>query len=329
MVRTRRLLLYDGLTVAAVAIFAASGCASSVGQRSKIPSLGFASPVPDDAEQLIQALRRIGYYDGRNIGMESRTAGETREQLTPVVEDLVRLPVDIIATAGTTAAKVAKASTGRIPILFFGVGDAVAFGLVANVARPEGNVTGVTNFAPQVIAKGLEYLVQLAPGVARIAFVGNLGGNPGSPLQLAAAKTAAATIGVQIVEFELRDAGDIDRVFELFSASGVKAVLVGSDAITINNQPRLVELAARYRLPAMYSKRAFADAGGLIAHGPNYPALWDRLAALVDKILRGKAPGDLPVEQPTNFDLVVNVKTARALGITLPPSILVQAEVIQ
>jgi putative ABC transport system substrate-binding protein len=156
-----------------------------------------------------------------------------------------------------------------------------------------------------------------------------LANNPGSLLQLAAAQSAAMTIGVQVIDFGVRDAGDIDRVFGSFSDARVKAVMIGSDAITINNQPRLVELAAQYRLPAIYSRREFADAGGLIAYGPNYAALWERLAVLVDKIIRGRAPGDLPVEQPTKFDLVVNAKTAQALGMTIPRAILVQAEVVQ
>ncbi len=330
VVTTRRRLLYHGLTAAGVAILAASGCAPVAGPPSKIPRLGFVSPFPADAEQLVRALRGIGYVAGQNITVESRlSAGETPAQLTPLVEELARLPVDTIATAGTPAAQIAKAATRTIPIVFYAVGDPIASGVVTNLARPEGNVTGVTNFSPKAIGKGLEYLVQLAPGVKRIAFVGNLRGNSGSTQQLAAAQTAAATMGVQIVEFALRDVGGIDQIFESFALSGVQALIVGSDGVTLGGMARLVELAARYRLPAIYNRREFAVAGGLIAFGPNYPALWERVAVLVDRILRGRAPGDLPVEQPTLFDLAVNATTAQALGITVPQSILMQAEVIQ
>jgi len=302
----------------------ACGCVPPVERRSKIPRLGFVSPASRDRELFVQALRGIGYVEGRSIAIESRTAGESDEQLTPAIEELARLPADVIVIAGTPAALAAKRTTGTIPIVFFSVGDPVVSNVVASLARPGGNVTGVTNVSPQAIGKGLEYLLQLTPGVTRVAFMGNLA-NPGSRLQFAAAQSAAATIGVQIVDFGLRDAGDIDRIFETFSNSGVKAVMVGTDAITINNQARIVDLAARYRLPALYNGRDFALAGGLISYGPNYAALWERVADLVDKILHGRAPGDLPVEQPTRFDLVVNTKTAQALDITVPQAILAQA----
>lgn len=327
--RTRRRILRDGLMVAGIGVLAACRCVLPVAQRSKIPKLGFVSPALSDLDQFMQPFRAIGYVEGQTFTIDPRKAEEAPEQLKVVVEELVRLPVDIIVAAGTPAAAVAKGATTTIPIVFLGVGDPVALGLVASLARPEGNVTGVTNIAPQAIGKGLEYLVRLAPGVARVAFVGNLSGNAGSLLQLAAARSAAATIGVEIVDFGLRVADDIERVYESLPNTGVKAVMVGSDAITMNNQPRFVELAARYRLPAIYSRREFADAGGLIAFGPNYAALWERVAGLVDKILRGRVPGDLPVEQPTKFDLVINAKTAQALGITIPQAILVQAEVIR
>jgi putative ABC transport system substrate-binding protein len=327
IVRTRRRLLHNSLMVAAVAIFTAIGC---TGQRSKIPRLGFVSPLPDDLEQLIQVLRGIRYVVGQNITIESRLPGEDPPLLAQAVDELVRLAVDIIVIVGTPAAQAATHATRTIPLVFHAVGDPVASGVVANLARPEGNVTGVTNFAPQVIAKGLEYLVQLASGVARIAFVGNLGGNSGSALQLAAAQAAAATMGVHIVAFELRDVGEIDQIFESFSGSGVKALMVGSDAKTKAGQVRLVELAARYKVPAIYNRREFADAGGLIGFGPSYPALWQRVADLVDKILHGKAPADLPVEQPKSFDLVVNLRTAEKSGIPVPQAIIAQAtEVIR
>ena len=323
---TRRRVMRDGVSVACLGLLAASGCVPAV---LKIPIVGFVSPAPADREPFLHALRGVGRVEGQSMTFDWRTADEAAPQLTPVVEELVRRPADVIATAGTITTQVAKGATRTIPIVFFGVGDPVTSGLVASLARPESNVTGVTNIAPQAIAKGLEFLLQLVPGTARVAFVGNLAGNPGSLLQLAAAQSVATAIGVQIMAFGVREAGDIDRVFGSFSDAGVKAVMIGSDAITINNQPRLVGLAAQYRLPAIYSRREFALAGGLIALGPNYPALWVRLAVLVDKIIRGRAPGDLPVEQPTETALVVNAKTAQALGITIPRAILVQAEVLQ
>jgi putative ABC transport system substrate-binding protein len=338
VVWTRRRVLYHSVAVAGIGILPACGCVPSVGRRSKVPTVGFVSPVSDDLEQFLRPFRALGYVEGQTVTIASRTAvqDETAEQQQPVVEELVRLPADVIVAVGSTVAGAAKGATRSIPVVFFGVGDAVALGLVTSVARPEGNVTGVTNITPQAIGKGVEYLLQIVPGIARVAFVGNLGGNPGSSLQLVAAEATARTLGIQIVHFPLRDARDIDPVFESFSNSGVNAVMVGSDGISTSDArtaksrgSHFVEIAARYRLPTIYARREFVDAGGLICYGPSYPALWERLAVFVDKILRGKAPGDLPVEQPKTLDLVVNSKTARALGISVPPSILMQAEVIQ
>lgn len=315
--------------MAVVGLGALAAC-GYVPSPAAVPKVGFVSPAPADRASFLHALEGIGRVEGRSMRFEWRTAGrEEAPQLTPVIAELVRLPTDVIAAAGTPAARVAKEATGTIPIVFFAAADPVGSGLVASLAHPAGNVTGVTNFAPEAIRKGLEYLLQLAPGVSRVAFVGNLPGNPGSPLQLAAAQSAAKTLGAEIIEFPIGDVRDIERAFETFSARGVKAVVVGSDAVTINGRARLVELAAQYRLPAVYSRREFADAGGLVAYGPNYAALWERLAVLVDRILRGSAPGDLPVEQPTRFDFVINTRTAQALGMTIPESVLVLAEVVQ
>jgi len=329
---TRRRVLRDGVAVAGIGILVAVRCAPSVGARPKIPTVGFVSPLPPDLEEFLRPFRALGYVDGLSVRIEARTAvqSETPAQLTPVIEELIRLPADVIVAAGSTAAQAARGATTTIPVVFFGVADAIALGLVTSLARPAGNVTGLTNFSAKAVGKGLEYLLQLVPGIARVAFVGNLGGNPGSLLQLAAAKATAGTMGVEMIDFALRDAADIDPVFASFSDRGIKAVMVGSDGITTQNRQRLVEIAARYRLPTIYARREFADAGGLIAYGPSYPALWERLAVLVDKIVRGSPPGDLPVEQPTRFDLVVNSKTARSLGITIPQTILVQAtDVVQ
>ena len=331
MVWTRRRALCRGVTAVSIGVLAACGCVPSIGQRPKVSTVGFVSPFDPDLERFVRAFRALGYVEGQTVTIASRTGFvETAEQLTPPIEGLVRLPADIIVAVGSTGARVAKEKTTTIPVVFFGVADAVALGLVTNVARPEGNLTGVTNVSAQAIGKGLEYLLQLVPGVARVAFVGNLAGNPGSLLQLAAAQASAKTIGVQIVDFALRNQADIDPVFDSVSKSRVQAVVVGSDGITLSNQQLLVEIAARHRLPTIYTRREFADDGGLIAYGPSYPALWDRCAALVDKIVRGSTPGDLPVEQPTRFDLIVNFKTAQALGIPIPQAVLVQAtEVIR
>ena len=327
---TRRRVLHRGVTAIGIGLLAACGCAPAI-KQPRVPTVGFVSPFAPDLEQFLRPVRALGYVEGQTLTIASRTGvPETAEELAPLVDGLVRLPADIIVAVGSTAAGIAKGKTTKIPVVFFGVADAVALGLVVNVARPEGNLTGVTNVSAQAIGKGLEYLVQFAPGGARVAFVGNLGENPGSLLQLAAAQAAAKTIGVPIVDFALRDASDIDRVFDSLSSGGVKAVMVGSDGITLRSQQRLVENAARVRLPTIYTRREFADAGGLIAYGPSYPALWERCAALVDKLARGSAPGDLPVEQPASFDLIVNFKTAKALGIPVPQAIVAQAtEVIQ
>lgn len=330
IVWTRRRILRNGVAAAGLGVLAACGV-PSVRPAPKIPTVAFVSPNPPDLEDFLKPFRALGYVEGGTATIASRISvrTETEDALRPVVEEVVRLPADIIVAVGSTAAKLAKDATRTIPVVFFGVADAVRLELVMNVERPEGNVTGVTNYSAKAIGKGLEYLLQIVPGAARVAFVGNLPGNPGAKLQLAAAQKTALATGVEIVEFSLRDADDIDRVFGSLFNSGVKAVMVGSDAITLRNKPQLVAAAARFGLPTVYSRREFADLGGLIAFGPSYPALFERLAVFVDKIVRGKAPGDLPVEEPSKFDLVINSTTAQALGITVPQALLVRAEVIR
>jgi putative ABC transport system substrate-binding protein len=279
-------------------------------------------------QRFLEQLRTLGYVEGKTVTIALRSPVESPEQLTPVMEELVRLPADVIVCLGSPAAQIAKAATKTIPVVFWGVADAVRLGLVTSLARPEANVTGLTNFSAKALGKGLEYLLQIVPGTARVAFVGNLKNNPGVDLQLEAAQATAATIGVQIVESAVRNAADIDLAFASFLGNGVKAVMAGSDAVMNINRQQTVDAAARYRIPTIYPRREFADVGGLIGYGPSYPVLQDRLAVMVDKILRGSAPGDLPVEQPTRFDLVINSNAALALGITIPQAILVQAEVV-
>ncbi len=276
-------------------------------------------------ERFLQELRALGNFEGKTVTIELRSPAESPDQLTPAIEELVRLPADIIVVLGSTAAQIAKAATRTIPVVFWGVADAVRLDLVTSLARPEANVTGVTNFSAKAVGKGLEYLLQILPGITRVAFVGNLKGNPGVLLQLEAAQATAGTIGVQIVESAVSNAADIDSAFASFPGSGVKAVMAASDGIMNINRKQLVDTAARYRLPTIYPRREFADAGGLIGYGPSYPALQERLAVMVDKILHGKAPADLPVEQPKLFDLVPNLRTAEALGMTFPPAILALA----
>jgi putative ABC transport system substrate-binding protein len=319
---TRRRVLHDSVAVAGVGILTGCGCAP---QRPNIPTVGFVNPGAADMELFLQQLRALGNVEGKTVTIELRTPAETTDELTPVIEELVRLPANIIVVLGSTAAQIAKAATRTIPVVFWGVTDAIRLHLVTSLARPEANVTGVTNFSADVVGKGLEFLLQIVPGVARVAFVGNLKGNPGVLLQLEAAQATAGTIGVQIIDSAVSNAADIDSTFASFPGRGVKAVMAASDGIMNRNRQKMVDTAARYRLPAIYPRREFADAGGLIGYGPSYPALQERLAVMVDKILHGKAPADLPVEQPKYFDLVPNLRTAEALGMTFPPTILALA----
>jgi putative ABC transport system substrate-binding protein len=276
-----------------------------------------------------QGLRDFGYVEGQNIALEWRFAEGNLDRLAEAATELVRLQMDLLVTLGTPATRAAKDATTTIPIVIMGVGDPVGSGLVASLARPGSNVTGLASLAPDLVEKQLEILTAVLPTVSRVAVLWNPA-HPGHALLLREADVAAQRLGLQLHRVEARSPDAFDRAFAAMTRADAGALLVLGDTMVFQHRGRLAELAATSRLPTMYNIRPFVEAGGLLAYGPSPRDLGRRAAAYVDKILKGAKPADLPVEQPTRFELVLNLKTAQALGLTIPPSVLFQAtEVIR
>jgi putative tryptophan/tyrosine transport system substrate-binding protein len=281
------------------------------------------------AESLRQGLRELGYVEGQNIRLESRWAEGHRERLAELAADLVRLGVAVIVTEGTVSTLAAKQATDRIPIVMATGGDVVAAGLVASFARPGGTVTGLTMFTPELSATRLQLLTELVPQTRLVAVLVNAA-NPGHAVPLEETKAAAQSLGLQLQSFEVRTPSDLDGAFEAIARTRPSAVITIPDGMLVDNRAPIVAFAAQSRLPAIFPDREFAEAGGLMTYGPSLAANFRRAAAFVDEILKGAKPADLPVERPMTFELVINLKTAQVLGLTIPPSILFRAtEVIR
>jgi putative ABC transport system substrate-binding protein len=270
-------------------------------------------------------LRDLGYDEEKNVGIEVRNAEGRNDRLLELVADLLRLKVDVILAVNTPAAKAAKEATTTVPIIIMRVADPIKAGLIASLAHPGGNVTGLS-FMPDVLAaKGLEMLRETLPGVTRIAALYR-GDNPGAVLSIDETERRCAQLGFQFLRLPIRDPSEIASAFDKITEARTEAILVIDDGAMTNRRREILDLASKHSLPVVSNYRDFAVAGGLFASGPNLPALYRRGAYYVDRILKGAAPGDLPVEQPTKFDLVVNLKTAEALGITIPRLVLVRAD---
>jgi len=283
-------------------------------------------------EPFRQGLRDFGYVEGRSVVLEFRNAEGKRERFPMLAAELVALKVDVIVATGTPAALAAKQATATIPIVFLAVSDPVESGLVTSLARPGGNVTGLSNVAPQLVGKGLELLKQTVPGVSRVAVLWEPGatGERADRATLAEAEVAGRVLGVQLQFVEVRGPADFDRAFSDMTKRRAGALTVFPGAMLFGERKQLTELAAKNRLATVYPWREYVDAGGLMSYGPDLADSYRRAAGYVAKILKGAKPADLPVEQPTKFELVINLKTAKALGLTIPPSLLARAdEVIQ
>jgi putative ABC transport system substrate-binding protein len=299
---------------------------------AKVPRVGFlcvlSGPSPH-TEAFQQGLRALGYVEGKNIAVEYRFTDGEIDPLPGVAAELVRLKVDVIVVASPQAIHPTKEATKSIPIVMAQSDDPVGSGFVASLARPGGNITGLSTVSPELSGKRLELLKQAVPKASRVAILWNAT-NSVAALQLRETEVAARALGVKLQSVKVRAAKDFDGAFAAMRRERAGALIVLPDLMFYDHQRRLVDLAAKNRLPVIYEEREFAEAGGLLAYGPNYNDLFRRSAAFVDKILKGAKPGDLPVEQPTKFELVINLKTAKALGLTIPQSILVRAdEVIQ
>ena len=300
-------------------------------KTARIGYLGFnmAGGDPRAREAFLQGLRELGQLEGRDLVIEYRDAQGKPERFPALAAELVALKVDVIVTTGGTAGAVAaKQATTALPIIFTGVGDPVRDGLVASLAQPGGNVTGLSLAATDLVGKWMELLKQAVPGAARVAFLMKPDAMPDTTRKdyVKAADAAARALGVQLQVVEARGPQEFDRAFSSMTRAHAGGLMVLATPVYENERRRLADLALKNRLPAVFSLPTFVEAGGLMSYGANLPDLFRRAAGYVDKILKGTKPGDLPVEEPTKFDLVINLKTARALGLTMPQSLLGRAD---
>ena len=296
-------------------------------QAKKAYRIGFlrqGQPAQDWVEAFKQGLRERGYVDGQNVVVDYRFTDGGVDQLARLAEELVRLKVDVIVTSAAPAALAAKQVTTSVPIVFVSVLDPVGQGLVPSLGRPGSNITGLTDSGPELAGKRLELLRELVPRLRRVAVLWH-SGNPGNLLQLKAAEVAARTLGLQLESVPVKAPSDFDSAFKAVRA--VDGLLIAAAPLfTGLHRARIVELAATSRLPAIYGYRQNVEVGGLMSYGANYPDMLRRAGTYVDRILKGANPADLPVEQPTKFELVINLRTAKALSLTIPPSLLLRAD---
>jgi putative ABC transport system substrate-binding protein len=298
-------------------------------QPPKLPTIGFLGAATPSTTSpwvaaLVQRLREFGWIEGRTVAIEYRWAQGRTESLAEIAAEFVRLKVDVIVTHATAPTVAAKQATSVIPIVFANAGDPVVSGLVASLARPGGNITGLSIQGTDTVGKRLDLLREVLPGIRRLAIMGNVS-NSGVVLEMAEIQTIARALGLETTTLEIRRAEDITAAFEALK-SGVDALYICPDPLANTNRVRINSLALDARLPTMSGLREYVQAGSLVSYGANLPDLWRRAAEFVDKILRGAKPTDIPVEQPTKFDLVVNLTTAKALGLTIPESFLLRAD---
>lgn len=318
-----RLLLLASFLPSAAAPAAAQPAA---GKSYRVGVLSGWSPATDSTHALRQALEALGYVVGRNLTLEERYSEGRSERLRAFAEELVNRKVDVIVAGNVLAARAASAATRTIPIVIAG-GDAVGTGLVKNLARPGGNLTGVATLATELTGKRLTLLKEAMPGISRVAVL-FLRGNPNSEPAVAEATAAAARLSMQLQPVAIGGAGELEAAFSAIKAAHAQAVLVVPSALFRLDQARVIELAHKHALPTTWEWREAALDGALLSYGASNAALWQGAALFVDRILKGAKPGELPLEQPTKLDLVINLKTAKALGIVVPPSVMVRADEI-
>jgi putative ABC transport system substrate-binding protein len=311
--------LWSALTVAAL----------SPGKMPRIGVLALGSPSISPEwkarSPFFQALRTLGWLEGQNIVLEYRWAEGQVSRLSPLAAELVRLPVDVIVVADTPAIRTAQQATTTNPIVMVSVGDPVAMGFVADLARPGGNMTGVGGMVPELSGKLLELLKEAVPRVTRMAILGG-SADPGTARMARETERAAQALGVHTQHLVVWSPDQFEPTFKAAIREGVGALVVLPSVVSASHQREIAALALQNGLPAIFWSERFAEVGGLMAYGPSLPHLWQRAAVHIDKILKGAKPADLPVEQPMKFELVINLKTAQALGLTIPPSLLFQAD---
>jgi ABC-type uncharacterized transport system substrate-binding protein len=326
------------LPIAATAIFVVALVLSVVGaplaaeaqQQKTAPRIGILSvatqsfpPMTVRLDAFRQGLREFGYVEGDSVAFEYRSAEGNPDRLAGLAAELVRLKVDCIVTAGDSPSRATKQATNTIPVVMVNASSPIQAGLVASLARPGGNVTGLASVSVELAGKRLGLLKEVVPKLSRIAMFWDPRSSDGS---LAETEGAARLLGAQLISLGVRSLGELEGAFRSASKDRTNAINIGYGGFLVTHQARIIELAAKYRLPAMYPEQEFVRAGGLMAYSTNVIELYRRAAGYVDKILKGAKPGDLPVEQPTKYELVINLKTAKALGLTIPQSVLVRAD---
>jgi len=305
-------------------------CSADAQQQAKVAKIGWLSnssgtgTATSGLELTLRELRARGYVEGKNIAIEIRYAENKLERLPALADELVRLKVDLIVTAGTPATLAAKNATKTIPIVFFGVGDPVPTGVVDSLSRPGGNITGLTEIPEVLAGKRLELLKETIPKLTRVAVLWNPQ-NPGNAQQWKESQLPARALGLQLHSMEVSSADKFENAFEDATKARSAALAVTLDALFNFNQKQIANLAAKNRLPAIGPRRTFVELGGLMSYGADQAESFRRVASMIDKILKGTKPADLPIEQPTMFELMINLKTAKALGLTIPPLVLTRA----
>ena len=308
--------------------FLAAPLAVEAQPAGKVPRIGYLSSgsATVNPEAFRQGLRELGWVEGQNMAIDYRFAEDRFDRLPDLAAELVRLKVDVIVAGPTQPAVVAKNATRTIPIVMVSAADPVELGLIASLARPGGNVTGLSfSVNPELFGKGLEFLKEAVPKLRRVAVLSNPA-NPAQPRAIDKVKVAARSLAIPLQLLEARGPNEFAGAFAAMAKQRVEALLVVAEGLFLRHRARLADLEAKYRLPSMHGLKENVEAGGLMSYGPSVVVTFRRAAVFVDKILRGTKPADLPVEQPTTFELVINLKTAKALGLTLPPALLQRAD---
>jgi putative tryptophan/tyrosine transport system substrate-binding protein len=298
-------------------------------QQAKVPKIGYLSPARATSsarfELLLREFRKLGYVEGKNIAFEFRSADNKLDRLPAAADELVSLKVDVLITPGTPTALAAQNATKTIPVVFAAVADPITAGLIDSMARPGGNITGFTEIPEGLAGKRLELLKETSPKLSRVSVLWNPQ-NPGNAQQWKESQLPARELGLQLHSMEVNSADKYESAFKEAAKARSGALAVAQDALAGSNLKLIADLAIKNRLPAIYPRGEFVDNGGLMSYGPDPNETSRRVAAMVDKILKGTKPADIPVEQPTKFELVINLKTAKTLGLTIPPNVLVRAD---
>ena len=318
------------LSILSAVVLLAVAVIAEAQQPKKVPRIGYltaSTPVAQlpGTEALREGLREFGYVEGQNIAIEFRYAEEKPEQLPALAAEMVRLKVDVIVTGGPTATRTAKETTNTVPIVMSQDSDPVGNGFVASLARPGGNITGLATLSPELSGKRLELLKEIVPKLNRVAVLGT-STNPGNAQGLKETELAAKAFRMQLQYLDVRDPKDIEIAFREASREQADAVLVLGGPVVLPQRTKVAELAVKNRLPAIYNRPEFVEAGGLVSYSASYTDMSRRAATYVDKILKGAKPADLPVEQPTKFEFIINLKAAKQIGLTIPPNVLARAD---